>query len=143
MLVSTVLTDKGRTVITVTPEVSVRSLLRTLEHHNIGAAVVSLDGRHPAGMVSERDVARRLAHDGPAVLEGPVSAISTPVREVCREDDSIERLMDRMTGARVRHLPVLDTAGQLVGLVSIGDVVHASLTETRIERDELRRYVTS
>ncbi len=141
MRVSEVLRRKGATVVTIEPDRSVRDLLGLLAEHGIGAVVVSGDGADVAGIVSERDVVRRLHHDGEGVLEGPVAAIMTVDVQVCAPPDDLEQLMETMTEQRIRHLPVLEE-GRLVGLVSIGDVVKYRISEVQAERDQLSAYIT-
>lgn len=141
MRVSEVLRRKGATVVTIGPDRSVRELLGLLAEHGIGAVVVSEDGVGVAGIVSERDVVRRLHLDGEEVLEGPVAAIMTVDVETCAPPDDLEQLMETMTEQRIRHLPVLEE-GRLVGLVSIGDVVKHRISEVQAERDQLSAYIT-
>ena len=140
MRVSEVLRRKGATVITITPDRDVRELLGLLAEHGIGAVVVSEDGAGVAGIVSERDVVRRLHLDGNEVLAGPVAAIMTTDVETCSPPDELEQLMAVMTEHRIRHLPVLED-GRLVGLVSIGDVVKHRIYEVQAERDQLSDYI--
>ncbi len=141
MRISDVLKSKGSsTVITIAPDATVRDLLALLAEHNIGALVVSDDGAVPAGIVSERDVVRRLGTD-PTVLDLPVSAIMTADIRVCEPGDMLDDLMGLMTQHRIRHVPVLED-GVLVGLVSIGDAVKTRMGELEFERDRLNDYVT-
>jgi CBS domain-containing protein len=140
MRVSEVLRRKGATVITIAPDASVRDLLALLAEHGIGAVVVSGDGVVVAGIVSERDVVRRVHQDGEQVLGGPVAAIMTAEVETCAPPDDVEQLMSVMTERRVRHLPVVED-GRLVGLVSIGDVVKHRISEVQAERDQLSAYI--
>lgn len=141
MRVSEVLRRKGATVITIEPGRTVRELLGLLAEHGIGAVVVSEDGVGVSGIVSERDVVRRLHLYGEEVLDGPVGAIMTVDVETCTPPDDVEQLMAVMTEQRIRHLPVLEE-GRLVGLVSIGDVVKHRISEVQAERDQLSAYIT-
>lgn len=141
MRIRDVLQSKGSSsVITIVPDASVRDLLAQLAEHNIGALVVSDDGATPAGIVSERDVVRRLGTD-PAVLDLTVSQIMTAEIQVCEPSDKLDDLMGLMTEHRIRHVPVLED-GVLVGLVSIGDAVKMRMGELEFERDQLNDYVT-
>lgn len=140
MRVSEVLRRKGATVITIAPDRTVRELLALLAEHGIGAVVVSEDGVVVAGIVSERDVVRRLHLYGEEVLAGPVAAIMTADVETCAPPDDLEQLMSVMTERRIRHLPVLEES-RLVGLVSIGDVVKHRISEVQAERDQLSAYI--
>ena len=140
MRISDVLHSKGSAeVATIRPDATVRELLAELAARNVGALVVSEDGHSAIGIVSERDVVRRL-NDDDAVLDGPVSAIMTTEIQVGEPDDSLDRLMTLMTQHRVRHVPVVRD-GELVGLVSIGDAVKLRLSQLEFERDELNKYV--
>lgn len=141
MRVSEVLRRKGADVITVGPDRSVRDLLGLLAEHGIGAVVVSADGAGVDGIVSERDVVRRIHASGAEVLDGPVAAIMTTDVETCAPPDDLEQLMDTMTERRIRHLPVLDD-GRLVGIISIGDVVKHRYSEVQAERDQLTAYIS-
>lgn len=129
----------GPAVVTVTPDQPVRDLLGVLAEHNIGACIVSSEEAAVAGIVSERDVVRRL-HADPDVLDGPVSAIMTSVVETCDENAAADDLMGVMTRRRIRHVPVL-REGELVGIVSIGDLVKHRIDELTFERDQLDAYV--
>lgn len=126
-------------VVTIRHDAAVRELLAVLSEHNIGACVVSSDGATVEGIVSERDVVRRL-HNDPDLLDHPVGAIMTGSVTTCGEDDTLEQMMTVMTERRVRHVPVV-TDGRLVGLVSIGDLVKHRIEELTFERDQLDSYV--
>jgi CBS domain-containing protein len=140
MRISDVLQSKGSTeVATIRPDATVRELLAELASHNVGALVVSEDGTSAIGIVSERDVVRRL-HEDETVLDGPVSAIMTTSIHAGEPGDSLDRLMTLMTEHRVRHVPVVED-GALVGIVSIGDAVKLRLSQLEFERDQLNQYV--
>ncbi|MCH1866595.1 CBS domain-containing protein [Nocardioides sp. CFH 31398] len=129
-----------RTVVTITADAAVRDLVELLAAHNIGAVVVRDSDTGPvAGIVSERDVVRRL-RDGAGVLDGPVSAIMTSTVQTCGASDSVDEVMATMTEYRVRHVPVLD-GGSLVGIISIGDVVKSRIGQLEFERDQLDSYL--
>ena len=139
--INDVLQSKGSsTVITIAPDATIRELVALLAEHNIGAVVVSEDGAVPAGIVSERDVVRRITDPG-GVLDLPVSSIMTSDVRVCEPGDLLDDLMLLMTEHRIRHVPVLDD-GMLIGLVSIGDAVKVRMRELEYERDRLNDYVT-
>ena len=140
MRVKDVLKNKGSDVVTVRPDSSCRELLATLASHNIGAVVVSSDGFTVAGIVSERDIVRRLNDRGDAVLEGPVSDIAVWDVSTCGLDDAVEELRETMTQRRIRHLPVVH-GGRLVGIVSIGDVVKSAISQLEFEHQNLIDYV--
>jgi len=141
MRISEVLSSKPiKDVITVTPDATVRELVALLAEHNVGALVVC-EGEELAGIVSERDVVRKLKEDE-SVLDRPVSSIMTSDVKTCAPDMRVNDLMQVMTTGRFRHMPVLDD-GRLVGIVSIGDVVKHRMNELEFERDQLDSYVHS
>jgi CBS domain-containing protein len=142
MRISDVLRGKGTAVVTVTPNQSVTDLLDLLAKHGVGALVVSSDGVTVEGIVSERDVVRRLQRDGARMLERPVREIMTSDVHTATPDVSLEDLMRLMTEHRFRHVPVL-VDGRLAGIVSIGDVVKRRIDELQTERDALTAYITS
>jgi CBS domain-containing protein len=140
MRISDVLTSKpSAEVVTIGPDSTVRELLGLLAEHNVGAVVVSADGHGVDGIVSERDIVRRL-HDDESVLDGAVSAIMTSDVETCRPDTTVDDLRVLMTERRIRHVPVVRD-GRLTGIISIGDVVKSSLDQLQFERDQLDSYV--
>jgi CBS domain-containing protein len=126
-------------VITIGPDATVRELLALLVEHNIGAAVVSADGSHVDGIVSERDVVRRLNAADPS-LDDTVSQIMTSQVQTCQSSSSLDEVRMTMTQGRFRHLPVCDD-DQLVGVISIGDVVKAYIDQVEFERDQLDSYL--
>lgn len=140
MRIREILRRKGDAVATVRPDASVRTLLGTLAEHNIGAVVVSRDGTAIDGIVSERDVVRRLNERGAGILDGPVAAIMTTTVRTCGLDDTVEDLRKMMTEHRFRHMPVL-VDGRLAGIVSIGDVVKSAIDELESEREYLVGYI--
>ncbi len=142
MRIVDVLRSKGDTVVTVDPGETVTRLLALLDEHGIGAMVVSSDGRAVHGIVSERDVVRRLHSDGPGLLERTVGDIMTSDVHTCEPDVAIDDLMRLMTDRRVRHVPVVRD-GALAGIVSIGDVVKHRIDELTSERDQLSAYIQS
>jgi CBS domain-containing protein len=126
-------------VITVSPSATVRDLLGLLAEHNVGALVVSGDGTQVDGIVSERDVVRRL-HGDTELLAATVDSIMTTDVQTCTPDDQLDNLMGLMTERRIRHVPVCDD-DRLVGIVSIGDVVKHKIDALQFERDQLDSYV--
>jgi CBS domain-containing protein len=140
MRVKDVLRTKGTVVVTVRPDATCRALLALLAEQNIGAVVVSEDGVTVGGIVSERDVVRRLHDRGDAVLDGPVSDIAVWQVSTCALDDHVDELCTTMTERRIRHLPVVDR-GRLVGIVSIGDMVKTRIDQLEFDRQNLIDYV--
>ena len=137
MDVERILRSKGATVVTIRPDATVADLVHGLREAKIGAMVVSEDGWHVDGIVSERDVVRGLAERGPEVLGLPVAEVMTRDVATCSPHDSVKAVMTEMTLRRVRHLPVV-LDGTLRGIVSIGDVVKNRLDEMETETGVLR-----
>lgn len=140
MRISDVLGSKSiKDVVSIRPDAGVRELLATLAEHNIGAVVVSSDGTSLDGIVSERDVVRTLHHDG-TVINNVVSSIMTSTVRTCSPDDELDEVMQIMTEQRFRHIPAV-ADGQVVGIVSIGDMVKHKIDQLQFERDQLDNYV--
>ncbi len=141
MHIRQLLRRKGGDVATVDATASVRTALALLAEHRVGALVVSGDGRSVDGIVSERDVARGLHDRGAALLTEPVSQVMTAQVHTCHPHASVHDLAQTMTDHRVRHVPVVDDDGALVGIVSIGDVVKARLDELESEQRHMVEYI--
>ena len=141
MQISQLLRHKGREVATIAASESVRTALGVLAEKGIGALVVSSDGRHVEGIVSERDVARGLHEHGAGLLAEPVASLMTAQVHTCRPSASVHDLAQTMTDHRVRHVPVVDDDGALIGIVSIGDVVKARLDELESEQRHMVEYI--
>jgi CBS domain-containing protein len=129
----------SREIVTISPAATVRELITLLAQHNIGAAMVSTDRSTLVGIVSERDVVRRL-NDGDAVLDGLVSDIMTTVVHTATPDSTLDEVRSMMTEGRIRHVPVLED-GHLAGIVSIGDILKSHIDQVEFERDQLDSYV--
>ena len=140
MKIKDVIQHKGnQTVVTIGPEATVRELVALLAEHNVGALVVSEDGERVAGILSERDVVRRLHRDA-TVLDHAVSSIMPAEVRTCGGDDGLTELMQTLTEHRIRHVPVV-ADGRLTGIISIGDVVKSRIGELEFERDQLDHYL--
>jgi CBS domain-containing protein len=142
MKVSDILQVKGPAVKTVRPDTSARELSVQLRAEQIGAMIVSNDGKSIDGLVSERDIAYALAAHGEELPKLTVSRLMTKVVVVCSPEDSITKVMKLMTQRRVRHLPVKE-GDQLVGIISIGDVLKHRLDEAELEANVLRDYAVA
>ena len=140
MAVSHILSIKGRNVYTVRPSDTVEAVTKILGEKRIGAIVVTDVQGHIAGIVSERDVVRHIASEGPDVLKKPASAIMTSNVLTCQDGDSEQELMALMTAKRIRHLPVV-TDGKLNGMISIGDVVKFRIEEIEREAENMKAYI--
>jgi len=140
MRISEVVAGKAsQDIVTISPDATVRDLVALLATHNVGAAVVSSDGTSVAGIVSERDVVRRL-NDNDAALSASVSEIMTEDVRTCEPSSSLDEVRSVMTEGRFRHLPVVED-GRLVGVVSIGDIVKNHIDQVEFERDQLDSYL--
>lgn len=143
MRISDILRSKsgnGASVVSIAPDATVAELVAQLAEHGIGALIVT-EGAEVVGIVSERDVVRRLSTDGGAVLEAQVRSLMTSPVVTCAPTDQVDAIAEIMTERRFRHLPVVD-GGQLVGVVSIGDVVKNRIRELEKDRSQLEQYVT-
>lgn len=146
MLVNQLLSMKGdavkpwieaETIVTIAPDATLADAVRLLCDKRIGAVVVSSDGRRPEGILSERDIVRRLGETGLDLLETPVSATMTTPVKTCAIGDDAMSVLERMTAGRFRHMPVVDDTGAMIGLISIGDVVSGRLKELAAEKEAL------
>ena len=132
---------KAPEIFLIGPDAPVIDAVRLMAEKHIGALLV-MDGAQLVGIVSERDYARKI------VLQGRAST-NTPVREIMTSevisvgcDDTIDHCMQIVTDKRIRHLPVV-RAGEVVGVVSIGDLVKAVIEDQQLELDQLQRYIAS
>ncbi|MER5265534.1 CBS domain-containing protein [Actinosynnema sp. NPDC002837] len=139
MRIADVLRNKGSAVATVESRASVAELVAALAEHNVGAMVVLGPGGI-AGIVSERDVVRKLNDRGGELLAAPVAEIMTSEVLTCTPRDSVDSLTVLMTERRIRHVPVVD-GGELVGIVSIGDVVKSRINQLQEDHDQLTAYI--
>jgi CBS domain-containing protein len=142
MKVSDILQIKGSAVKTVRPDMSARELAVRLHAEQIGAMIVSSDGRSIDGIASERDLAYGLAAYGGELPTVAVSKLMAKTVIDCSPDDSINQVTTLMTQRRVRHLPVKE-GGRLVGIISIGDVLKHRLDELELEANVMRDYAVA
>ena len=141
MLVSQILKTKSDDgVVTVAPGTTVAKAAEVLSARKIGAVVVSADGKHMAGIVSERDVVRELGRRGSTCLTDTVDTIMTARVVTCTRAERADSVLQKMTDGRFRHIPVVED-GEMVGLISIGDVVKARLAELAMEKDALEGMI--
>jgi CBS domain-containing protein len=138
MLIRDILREKGPTVITIAPELPLQEAVQVLVQNNIGALVV-FDGEI-RGIVSERDLLRRAAHDIQQLASVLVRDIMTADVITASPDEQIREVMDTMTEHRIRHLPVVEN-GRLAGIISIGDVVNALRHHVETENRYLHAYI--
>jgi CBS domain-containing protein len=140
MRIVELLGSKGSSVVTVSPEATVADVLGALAHHNIGAIVVSRDGHTIDGIVSERDIVRALDANGAPVLTRAASSIMSHDVHTAAPSDAVDSVMATMTNRRIRHVPVVD-GGEMIGIVSIGDVVKSRTDELERDRELLVDYI--
>lgn len=141
MLVQQILKSKADDgVVTVPPGTTVAQVSELLSARRIGAVIVSRDGKRAEGIVSERDIVRELGRRGPSSLSDRVESIMTAKLVSCRRGDSTRDVLTKMTDGRFRHMPVIEE-GEMVGLISIGDVVKARLAELANEREALEGMI--
>ena len=138
--VNDLLNKKGRDVWSIAPEATVFDALELMAEKNCGALIV-LDESRLAGIFSERDYARKIILEGKASRRTPVREIMTEVVATVKHNDSVERCMEVMTDRRIRHLPVLDDDDEIVGVISIGDVVASIISDQEFMIRQLENYI--
>ena len=141
MLVQQILRSKGDDgVVTVAPGTSVQKVAELLSSRRIGAVIVSPDGKRALGIVSERDIVREIGKGGPSCLGDPVESLMTAKIIACTRSEGTDEVLARMTEGRFRHMPVIE-GEEMIGLISIGDVVKARLMELAAEKDALEGMI--
>lgn len=141
MLVQQILKTKPELgVISVAPTATVAEAANILSNKRIGTVVVSEDGASLDGILSERDIVRELGKRGEGCLQDAVSTMMTSKIVTCSPDDTADGVLEMMTSGRFRHLPVMD-GSEMIGLISIGDVVKARLAELSMEKDALQGMI--
>ncbi|MFC7053781.1 CBS domain-containing protein [Hansschlegelia quercus] len=142
MRVKAILSSKGSSVVTVTPETLVSDVVRTLAEKSIGAVVVDDSAGGVAGILTERDVVRALASHGCGALDEPASAFMTREVVTAGFEDTVDEIMDRMTRGKFRHVPIMD-GDRLAGMISIGDVVKYRMDQIEAEASAMRDYIAT
>lgn len=141
MLVSHILKSKGADgVVTVKPGTRVSQAAEVLSARRIGTVVVSSDGTSVEGILSERDIVREVGKRGAACLSDPVEALMTTKIITCQRSDDADAVLAQMTEGRFRHMPVVEGT-EMVGLITIGDVVKARLSELAMEKQALEGMI--
>lgn len=141
MLVHQILKAKSDDgVATIPPGTTVGDAAKELSTRKIGALIVSSDGKHAEGILSERDIVKALGAKGASVLIDPVDALMTAKLVTCARDETSDAVLAKMSEGRFRHMPVLE-GDEMVGLISIGDVVKARLSELAMEKDALEGMI--
>ena len=141
MKVENILQSKGRDVFSIQASATIAEAVALLSEKNIGAVMVK-DGAHVVGILSERDIVRRLKHDGANALTQYVRSYMTPNPVSCAPDHELDEILGLMTRRRIRHLPVM-SGGVLIGMVSIGDVVKRKIEIAEQESQALKEYISS
>jgi CBS domain-containing protein len=139
MTVRSILDTKGHQIQSIEPDAKLSAAVKILGERKIGAVLVMNQGR-VEGILSERDIVRALGERGARVLEEPISAVMTRKVVSCRQSDTVGGIMEMMTLGKFRHLPVIEE-GEVVGLISIGDVVKWRVREFENEQEALRDYI--
>lgn len=142
MNVATILNEKGRKVITAHREHSLLDVAKLLNDNKIGSILIIDEDESVIGIVSERDIVRRIAAAGASVLNNPIDTCMTTNVISCQESDTIDQIMSVMTKRRFRHMPVVEDK-RLVGIISIGDVVKLRIAEAEMEADAMRQYIAT
>ena len=140
MNVKAILAAKGGDIVSIEPTADLAAAAKLLSAHRIGAVLIRGAGGRLAGILSERDIVRAIAEQGAAALVSSVGQVMTRQVATCGEEDSIARIMERMTEGKFRHMPVL-AKGEPIGLVSIGDVVKQRVGEIEQESEAMRDYI--
>jgi CBS domain-containing protein len=140
MTIKAILSAKGGDLISIEPTATVDTAIKTLAKHKIGALLVLGPDRRVVGILSERDIVRVMAEQGPNVLSQPLAQVMTRKVFTCGQNETVGTIMERMTNGRFRHVPVIEQ-DQVVGVISIGDVVKHRLHEMEQESAALRDYI--
>jgi CBS domain-containing protein len=138
--VADILRQKSGGVVTIEPQLTVQDAISKLAEHNIGSLVVMDDHGTIAGIITERDILRLCSDRAEEKARTPISEVMTRDVIIGVPDDTLDYVMGIMTTNRIRHLPILNNE-DLVGMISIGDVVHAHLQKTEFENRMLRDYI--
>ncbi len=141
MVVERILNEKGPHAPVITPMATIAELVEALDKEEVGALVVSNDGKNIEGIISERDVVRGLLRFGQEVLKKSVSDLMTTDVITCTANDRIAGVMALMAEKHIRHVPVIDN-GELVGIVGIRDIIQLRLNEVQAEADAIRDYIS-
>ena len=133
----------GKRVETISESATLHDLVNALNVHHVGALVVSPDGKKVDGIVSERDVVRAMPGKLDEIAGMRVRDLMTSEVITCSPNSTVAELMTVMTERRIRHIPVVDETGNLVSIVSIGDVVKAYISDLQSEQKALNDYLNS
>ena len=141
MSVSGILSEKGNNVVTINRGSTLQQAADLLSKHRIGAVVVRDETQEVCGILSERDIVKAIAAKKNKALLDPISTCMTSRVISCSSDETVDSLMAKMTKGKFRHLPVIDD-GNLVGIISIGDVVKRKIEQAERDTEEMKRYIS-
>lgn len=140
MTVSSILESKGNNVITANSNTTIQEIANILAAKKIGAVIIVDDADKVCGIASERDIVREVAKNKEQGLEQAISVCMTHAVVSCDETDTINHVMEKMTQGRFRHVPII-SAGKLLGIISIGDVVKARIEQAERDAEDMKRYI--
>ena len=143
MLISDILRTKGDTVETVAADATLQDAVGILARQRIGALLISHDGKHIDGILSERDIVRRLADGGIDLASERVESLMVSDVHTCSPEASVSQVMRLMDEKRIRHVPIVVDGDVLAGVVSIRDIVNARLQEAETERQQMEDYISN
>lgn len=142
MTVKAILDEKGHAVLTLGPNEPLAAAIKALAENRIGALVITNGDRKIVGILSERDIVRALAKEGPDAVTTPIKSTMTAKVRICNEHHTVNDVMEIMTAGRFRHLPV-EKDGLLDGIISIGDVVKKRIEDVEREAEQIRSYIAT
>ena len=142
MTIAAILAAKGSEVVMVSDTMVIKDVIALLHVRSIGAVLVTDDAADVVGVLSERDIVHGLAEVGPGILEQTARSLMTSPVVTCRPTDSVPEVMTLITHRRIRHVPVVQD-GELLGIVSIGDLVKRRIEEVEREADALKSYIAT
>lgn len=142
MSVRRILDEKGRNVLTMGPQSTMREAAMLLHDQHVGAVIIVDFDEHIAGILAERDIVGSIARFGADCLDKPVSAFMWTKVYKCREEMTADEVMEMMSRHKARHIPV-EKNGRLAGIISIGDVVKAHIRDIKSETEQIRAYIAS
>lgn len=143
MKVRELLADKGDLIVTIHPDTSLEQAAKQLARYGFGVLVASEDGKVVSGILSERDIVRKIAEVGAAGLGIKTRSIMTRQVKTCRAEDTLDDLMRLMTDGRFRHVPVVDANEHVCGMISMSDLVKRRVAELEEETQHLQEFISS
>ena len=142
MTIQSLLTEKGSEVVTISADKTLKQAADALAARNFGSLIVSETGRSVDGILSERDIVRAFASKGAAAMETKVGDVMTREVVTCQRSDRIDRIMGVMSTRKFRHIPVIED-GELVGVISMTDIMRRRLQDVEHEATALREFIST